>query len=253
MRALDADEPSRREQRRAELPAGAWPWLHTLAYRVAGRVFPLGYRLHVQGLERVPRTGPVVLVANHSTFVDGPLLFGLLPRRSVFLIKREMFRGPVGWFLRRIGQIPVRRGEPDRTPLLAAVRTLRSGGLVGVFPEGSRGAGDVATAQNGAAWLARSTGAVVLPVACRGIARPPGGRWRFRPRVDVLFGEPFTLPAERGRTGLAAATERVRSELAALVADLDRQRRGRPVHEPDMPGTTETTDGPEESERGGHT
>ena len=62
---------------------------------------------------------------------------------SVFLIKQEMFRGVLGRLLHGIGQIPVRRGEPDRTPLLAAVRVLRAGGLVGVFPEGTRGAGDV--------------------------------------------------------------------------------------------------------------
>ena len=207
------------------LPDGGWPTLHDVSRWLAARLFPLVYRLRVYGSDRIPATGPVVLVANHSAFLDGPLLFGLIGRRSVFLIKRELFRGPLGWYLRRLGQQPVQRGEPDRTPLLAAVRTLRDGGVVGVFPEGTRGEGDVLSAQHGAAWLARSTGAAVLPVACRGTRRP-GRRRRFRPRVDVLVGEPFPVAGGRGRVALTTSTERIRAELAALVAQVDEIRAG---------------------------
>jgi 1-acyl-sn-glycerol-3-phosphate acyltransferase len=206
-----------------ELPDGTWPWLHDAARWLGGWIPRVPFRLRVTGREHVPESGPVVLVANHSSMMDGPVLFGVVRRRSVFLIKDEMFHGVLGWALRRLGQLPVRRGEPDRTPLLSAVRTLRAGGLVGVFPEGTRGPGDVSSAEHGAAWLARSSGAMVLPVACRG-TRPVAGRRRFRPRVDVLFGEPFPLPSGRGRAALAAGTERVRGELAGLVAELDRLR-----------------------------
>jgi 1-acyl-sn-glycerol-3-phosphate acyltransferase len=152
---------------------------------------------------------------------DGPLLFGALPRRVVFLIKQEMFAGPLGWFLRKIGQLSVRRGVPDRAPLLAAVEVLRAGGVIGVFPEGTRGSGDVAGAQHGAAWLARSSDAVVLPVACRGTLRPAGASRRFLPVVDVLIGEPFELPPGKGKQALDVATGQVRDRLAALVAELD--------------------------------
>lgn len=207
---------------RGPLPEGAtqrWArfgrWLSVVFVR-------LPYRVRIHHADRVPRTGPVVLVANHSSMVDGPLLIGMLPRNSVFLVKREMFRGPVGWILRKVGQLPVRRGEPDRTPLLAAVRVLRAGGLVGVFPEGSRGEGDVSNAQHGAAWLARSSGAVIVPVACRGTRRPPQRGRRLLPKVDVLFGAPVRLPEAKGRAGLALATERVRAELVELIAELDR-------------------------------
>jgi 1-acyl-sn-glycerol-3-phosphate acyltransferase len=98
---------------------------------------------------------------------------------------------------------------------------LRAGGLVGVFPEGTRGSGEVAAAQHGAAWLARTSGAMVLPVVCRGTRRPDGTRKRFRPRVDVSVGEPLTIPAGGGRAGLTAATETVRAELAGMVRELD--------------------------------
>ena len=73
--------------------------------------------------------------------------------------------------------------------------------------------------------LARTSGAVVLPVVCRGTRRPEGGKRRFRPRVDVLVGEPVTLAASGGRAGLAAATDTIRAALTRLVADLDELRR----------------------------
>ncbi|OLR91956.1 lysophospholipid acyltransferase family protein [Actinokineospora bangkokensis] len=210
-----------------DLPVGAKPWLHELG-RVAGRlVHRPAFRVRWHHLERVPRTGPVVLVANHSSLVEPQLIFGMLPRRAVFLVKSELFTGPLGWALRGLGQIPVRRGTPDRAPLMAAVRVLRGGGLVGVFPEGTRGAGDVDAAEQGAAWLVRTTGAVVLPVATRGTHRPPGARRRLRPVVDLLVGDPFDLAVGKGRTGLTTATETIRVRLADLVRELDGQRSSR--------------------------
>ena len=207
------------------LPDGASGRLHDSARFIGKFCFRPAFRMRIHGLERVPRTGPVLLIANHSSMLEPPVIFGMLPRRSVFLVKEEMFTGAVGWFLRRIGQVPVRRGEPDRVPLLTTARVLGEGGLVGVFPEGTRGAGDVTTAERGAAWLVRASGAVVLPVATRGTRRPENRRRRFRPRVDVLIGEPFTVEVGKGRAGLEEATEHLRGELAALVHKLDELRK----------------------------
>jgi len=211
----------------AELPPGAWIWLHDVARWIGTWWYRPFYQVHVHNRVGIPATGAVVLVANHSTLVEGPLLFGLLGRRAVFLVKQEMFGGPVGWGLLRIGQLPVRRGEPDRRPLMAAVTVLRGGGLIGVFPEGTRGAGEVVAAQHGAAWLARTTGAVVLPVACRGTRRPERSGRRWRPRVDVLVGETLQIPAGGGRSGLTIATETVRAALAEMVRELDEVRSSR--------------------------
>jgi len=215
----------------AGLPEDASPRLHDAARRVGRVLFRPAFRLRIRGRERVPRTGPVLVVANHSSMVEPQIIFGMLPRRPVFLVKEEMFTGAIGWFLRRIGQVPIRRGEPDRAPLLTLANVLKGGGLVAVFPEGTRGDGDVANAERGAAWLVRASGAVVLPIAARGTRRPPGSGRRFRPRVDILVGEPFTLEVERGRAGLDSATERLRDELAGLVRTLDEWRaaQGEPV------------------------
>lgn len=208
------------------LPEGTWPWLQGFTHWIGTWCFFVGYRLRVRHRERIPVRGPLVVVANHAAMVDGPLLYGLLGRRSTFLIKQEMFRGPFRWLLPRLGQVPVRRGSGDRAPLHAARRLLRVGGVVVVFPEGTRGEGDVASAHHGATWLARSSGAMLLPVAIRGTRRPAGSGRRFRPRVDVLVGEPFAIPAGASRAALAAATEDMRTRLAALVTELDDIRGG---------------------------
>ncbi|MGH4008617.1 MAG: lysophospholipid acyltransferase family protein [Pseudonocardiaceae bacterium] len=207
-----------------EVPDGTWPWLQGFTRWIGSWCFFVGYRLRVRGRDRIPTSGPVVVVANHSAMVDGPLLYGLLGRRSSFLIKQEMFRGPRGWILRRIGQLAVHRGEADRAPLVIAIRLLHHGGMVVVFPEGTRGEGDVDSAQRGAAWLARTGGARLLPVAIRGTRRPSRSNRRFRPQVDVLIGEPFAVPPGRGKAALIAATNDMRNRLVALVAELDQIR-----------------------------
>ena len=207
-----------------DLPPEASPRLHDLARWIGSWCFRPFLQVRLHHADWIPAAGPIVLVANHSALVDGPLLFGVLGRRAVFLAKHEMFRGPLAWMLPRIGQLAVRRGEPDRAPLQAAVAVLRGGGLVGVFPEGTRGTGDVAAAHHGAAWLARTTGAAVVPVVIRGTRRGPGERRRFRPWVDVLVGPPIAVPPGGGRAGLTAATETVRAALAGLVVELDQVR-----------------------------
>ena len=208
----------------SDLPPGAWPWLHEVARWIGTWWFRPFFRVRWHHRESIPVSGPVVLVANHSTMVEGPLLFGMLGRPAVFLVKRELFRGPVGWALLRIGQLPVRRRAPDRAPLLAALAVLRADGLIGGFPEGTRGTGEVRAAHHGAAWLARSSGSAVLPVACRGTRRPDRLRPRWRPPVDGLVGEPLSVPAGGGRAGLTAATETIRAALAGMVQELDEVR-----------------------------
>ena len=199
------------------VPAGSLGWLTDLGRWIARGPYAWQFRIRVHGRDRVPLSGGVVVVANHSSMADGPILFGVVPRRVTFLIKQEMFSGLVGYLLLKIGQIPVKRGEADRMALTSALSVLKAGGVIGVFPEGTRGEGDVASAQNGAAWLARVGGAVVLPVACRGTHQAKG----WRPVVDVLIGEPFHLPEGKGRAALGVATEQVRDRLATLVAELD--------------------------------
>ena len=179
------------------------------------------YRVRIDGLERIPADRPTLFVVNHSSAMDGPALFGLLPRRVSFLVKAEMFHGFVGWVLTSVGQYGLNRDVPDRAPMLAALAQLKDGGAVGIFPEGTRGEGGVDAVFNGAGWLACRSGAQIVPIAMRGTYRAPGEKRRFRPRVRVLVGEPFSVPVGAGRTAVNAATEAIRGTLKQLVSDLD--------------------------------
>lgn len=179
------------------------------------------YRMHIRGMGRVPGSGPLVVVANHQNFMDGAVLFSALTRRVSFLVKAEAVKGPLGWLLVNVGQYAVVRGVPDRQPLLQALAQLKAGGAIGIFPEGTRGAGNVRAVFAGAGWLAARSGAAVLPVAIRGTERPAGGRRRFRPEVRVLVEDPFPVQQGGGRKAVGAATDAIQVHLAALVASPD--------------------------------
>ncbi len=202
-------------------PGSAGPKGMDRGRRIGISLSLLMYRQRVEGIDRVPGDGPLVVVANHSNFFDGPALFGVLPRRVSFLIKAEAVTGPMGWLLRNVGQYAIRRDVPDRKPLLEALAQLKAGGAIGIFPEGTRGAGNVQNISGGAGWLAVRAGAAVLPVAVRGTARPEGRRRRFRPLVRILIGAPFAVPAGSGRTVVDATTDLIRERLSELVLELD--------------------------------
>lgn len=195
------------------------------AWQAVGRALSAALgAVRFDGLERVPPTGPVLLAVNHSAFMDGPLLFGKLSRPVSFLVKAEAFapgRGLAGRILVSGAQIPVRRRQLDPAPVRLALAVLRSGGVIGIFPEGTRGDGTVAQARPGVGYLALKTGAAVVPVAVHGSALMNPRRILARPEVTVHIGEPqhfpaaATVPLSRGHW--LAATETIRQHLAELV------------------------------------
>jgi 1-acyl-sn-glycerol-3-phosphate acyltransferase len=199
-------------------------------------------RLEIVGREKVPGTGGLLVAVNHSAYVDGPLVYGILPRPAVFMVKAEEFTGPIGAMLRSIGQIPVRRGVIERAPLQAALGTLAAGGIVAVFPEGSRGAGAVEAVQHGVAYLALRSGCDVLPIACHGTAALLPRRTLRRPPVRIAFGDPIVLPPTRtaSRHLVAAAAEQIRAALAAHV-DASRPRRTGDADDPARPSPLMST------------
>lgn len=177
----------------------------------------------VTGTEHVPRTGPVLLASNHTGLMDGPVVLGVAPRPVHMMVKESMFAGPLGVILRAAGQIPIDQSNP-RAALSSAVSVLGRDGVVGIFPEGSRGRGDLAAARAGVAWLALASGATVVPVAVLGTRRTgekvsaiPG----LRRRLVVEFGPPVVIARAPGVSGKAAVeqgNEQVRQALVAVVA-----------------------------------
>lgn len=175
-------------------------------------VFRAGVRawwdVRVHGADRVPARGPVVFASNHAGLLDGPLMAGFAPRPVHALSKAEMFTGRAGLFLSGAGQIPLDRFGADPSAIKTCLRVLRDGGAVGIFPEGTRGAGELEVFHHGAAYLALASGAPVVPLTQIG-TREPGGHTNSVPhrraRIDLVFGEPFrtarrTWPRTREHT-----------------------------------------------------
>lgn len=191
-------------------------------------------KLTIEGLEHVPLTGPVLVVANHLHNAD-PVLFSVaFPRPLHFMAKRELFSVPiVAPIIRFVGAFPIDRGKADRSALRRAEQTLAQGIAVGMFPEGSRSTtGALRLAYPGAALVALRGGVPVLPAVIVGSERLPGNGSRSRagrgggsgatPRrsgVRISFGRPIVLARDDagGRVGVNAATERLMVEVARLL------------------------------------
>lgn len=194
------------------------------------------WSVEVHHAERVPATGGVILAANHVGAIDGPLLAIVAPRPVHALTKQEMFAGRLGGFLRGAGQVPLDRFHADPGAIRTCLRVLRDRGAVGIFPEGTRGDGELRRFHHGAAYLALVTGAPVVPVTLVGTREPGGGTNSLPPRgatIDVVVGTPWHTtqqPWPRTREHVAATSVLLKghmlSELATALADTRRSLPG---------------------------
>ena len=185
------------------------------------------FRVRVEGLENVPRSGPAVLAGNHLSFCDSIFLPLVVRRRVTFVAKAEYFEDPkTAWFFRAVGQIPIKRdgGSASRRALQTAREVLDQGKLFGIYPEGTRSPdGRLYKGHTGVARLACDTGAPVVAVAMTGtnVIQPIGQVFPklFR-TVTVRFSEPMYFePSPSGRPEplrLRAATDEIMFKLAQL-------------------------------------
>ncbi|MEU5045711.1 lysophospholipid acyltransferase family protein [Streptomyces griseorubiginosus] len=187
------------------------------------------WKPRVLGAWRMPATGPAILAVNHSHNIDGPMVMGVAPRPTHFLIKKEAFVGPLDPFLLGIGQVKVDRSGADRTAITQALDVLSAGGVLGIFPEGTRGEGDFAALRAGLAYFAVRSGAPIVPVAVLGSSEKRGrlikGLPPLRSRVDVVFGDPFDAgdgSGRRTRRALDEATERIQKQLSSHLENARR-------------------------------
>jgi 1-acyl-sn-glycerol-3-phosphate acyltransferase len=190
----------------------------------------LWFRIEARGAEHVPRTGPLLVVTNHSSVLDPPLVGAMTPRPLFYMAKAELFRIPLfGRLIRAVNARPVRRGASDPTALREALRILEGGGGLLVFPEATRGPeGVLREARPGAGMLAVLSGAPVVPGYISGTGRAwPRGQMFPRPaKVRVHFGQPIRFEAGSGRDRRAQYVAASRAMMAA-IATLKGVREGR--------------------------
>ena len=200
--------------------------LYSFLKPIAVALMWLLFRVEGRGTEHVPAEGPVLIVANHSSVLDPPLVGGMCPRQLTFLAKAELFRIPgFGGLIRRLGARPLRREGADPSALRTARRVLAEGKALLVFPEGTRGEeGRLREAKPGAALLAVQSGAAVVPVYVSGSGRAwPRGRRLPRPaKVVVTFGAPLRFQQATGADRKAQYETASRQMMAAIAELRDR-------------------------------
>ena len=211
-------------------------WSYALAFVTVGVLIKLLWRVRYLHRERVPAEGPLILAANHRSYLDPPAVaLGTARRRPVhYMAKSEMFQKfPGNWFLPAMMSFPVHRETADRAAIKAAISILAENGVVGMFPEGTRvHAGDTGNAQAGVAFIAMRTRTRIVPVGIVGTdkAWPPGQALPKFPPVTICYGEPIDprefedLPRE---ARLTALTEAVMNGIDTSVEEADEYARSR--------------------------
>jgi 1-acyl-sn-glycerol-3-phosphate acyltransferase len=178
--------------------------------RLAARL----YHVEVAGVERIPATGAVILVANHESLFDPWILALATPRPIRYMAKAELWRNRLlGAVMDAFGAFPIERGTGDTAALSRAATLLRDGQVLGMFPQGTSKQLAQRPFHRGAARLALATGASLVPVGLvdtRGLPRP----WRPH-RTRVTVGEP--IPVQRARPTVSAAK--------ALTAEVEQRIR----------------------------
>ncbi len=210
---------------------------------VSRAYFNRRYDVRVHGTEHVPAVGAGVVASNHIGYLDGPLLAAYAPRVVHALTKKEMFEGHTGTFLRAVGQIPLERYDADPGAIKDCLKVLREGGVVGIYPEGTRGDGEFRHFHTGAAYLALATGAPVIPLVVFG-TRERGGHTDSVPpkgaRFDFVYGPPVYLeqqPWPRTQAEVRRTAAFVRNRLVEHLVDA-KARTGRELPGP-LPQITE--------------
>lgn len=185
-------------------------------------------RIEVHGVENVPTEGSCILASNHASFIDPLLVSGCLRRinRGVrYLARDTLFKGLTGWVLRNVDVIPMNREGGDVGALRRAIATIKGGGLVCLFPEGTRSPdGKLQKPKGGIGFLVIKSGVPVVPVYIDGAyeAMPSEARWIRRHHIRIYFGKP--MPPEifeqrdLPRETYMAAGEKIMAEIASLKA-----------------------------------
>ncbi len=177
-------------------------------------------RLRIVGESNIPTDGPLLVACNHTSNLDPMVIGGYFPRTLFAMAKRELyFARPVSWFLAGCNCIPVNRGAADRRAVTRALAVLRRRGRLLIFVEGTRSRdGSMQRAEAGIGFLARLSGATVLPVAMSttDTGGAPGRGLLRRQEIVVRYGAPFDLELA-GRRDDPAIADEIAARIAAML------------------------------------
>ncbi|MSO44964.1 MAG: 1-acyl-sn-glycerol-3-phosphate acyltransferase [Thermoleophilia bacterium] len=188
-------------------------WLWWISAHLLGVVFRLWFRIRVRGTHHVPRTGAVLIVCNHISFLDPPMVgWASRPRKSFYMAKAEIFDGArSAWMMSSFGVFPVARGGVDRNAVRIARDLLARGESVLMFPEGTRSRdGRLRAAFPGAGSMGLDTDVVIVPAAIWGSQSRTGP-------VRVVFGPPVSSDGLTAGTRGARAAELTRRMMEAIA------------------------------------
>lgn len=182
-------------------------------------LLPVFYSVKCYGRQNIPRNGKLILASNHISIVDPVMLLVKCPRTIHFMAKSEIFRKPfLNWFFRNMNAFPVKRGKSDSGALSYAISVLQKPWVFGIFPEGGTSKDRLPKrARSGISYIARTTGADVLPVS---IYMDPENK-SIRPKVTVRFGkviknEELGFSSDNGKSQLKTSSELIMNRIIDL-------------------------------------
>jgi 1-acyl-sn-glycerol-3-phosphate acyltransferase len=169
--------------------------LYALVRGLMAPLLRLWFRMHVSGAHHIPESGAAIIAPNHKSFWDSFFMGVCTPRQLRFMAKTELIEARYGRLLVRLGAFPVRRGQSDADALETARTILRQGGLLALFPEGTRirDPAELGHPRRGAGRLAVEIGAPLMPAAITGTEKLFLGPIPKPRRVQVAFSEPILV------------------------------------------------------------
>ena len=182
--------------------------------------FGLILRTRVIGAENIPKSGAFILAANHVSNWDPPFLGTFIEREICYMGKEELFKNPVmAWACRSLHVFPVKRGAADKTAIKTAVKILKEGKCLGIFPEGTRSkTGKLGKAEAGVSLIAAMTKAPIIPAAIVNTEKIFSRAEKF-PRLVVVYGTPMKFTGStKDRDALNDFAQSIMNEIAKLKA-----------------------------------
>ncbi len=175
--------------------------VHSVSRAICAIIFKLLFRIKVYGREHIPKNGAFILASNHVSYLDPPALGVACPRKLNYMTRHDLFSFPLAsWWLYSVGCIPVKRNSADISAFKAALRCLKNGCGLLLFPEGTRQESNVSLGnpEPGIGFLASKSNVAVIPAFVRGTdaALPKGAKFIVPKKVYVYFGKQISI--ERG-------------------------------------------------------